>query len=86
MGLPTFHGMGILFQLCYPLCSSQAVVVNASQYPDPPVFPNPQSMYDLCKMTECSAVIALPSFIEVGLSSGAFWLELTLICAGLVAF
>ncbi|GJE96032.1 acetyl-CoA synthetase-like protein [Phanerochaete sordida] len=64
MGLPTFHGMGILFQLCYPLCSSQAVVVNAPQYPDPPIFPNPQSMYELCRMAECTAVIALPSFIE----------------------
>ena len=72
MGLPTFHGMGILFQLCYPLCSSQAVVVNAPQYPDPPVFPNPQSMYELCKTAECTAVIALPSFIEVCSISSAF--------------
>ena len=65
MGLPTFHGMGILFQLCFPACSSEGVVVNAPQYPDPPVVPNPQNMFDVSKLAECVALIALPSFIEV---------------------
>lgn len=65
MGLPTFHGMGILLQLCFPLCTAQDVVVFAPQYPAPPVIPHHRNIYEACSSSGCDALIALPSYVEV---------------------
>ena len=70
MGLPTFHSMGLLLQMFFPLCSSQAVAVFTPQHPEPPVVPTPVNIYEACKATKSEGVIATPSFIEVCICTG----------------
>ncbi|KIP12212.1 hypothetical protein PHLGIDRAFT_508051 [Phlebiopsis gigantea 11061_1 CR5-6] len=62
MGLPTFHGMGFLLQVTYPLAVGREVVVYPPQYPAPPVVARPENVYEAAKATECTALLALPSF------------------------
>lgn len=65
MGLPTFHAMGMLLQLSYPLSTGNEVVVYTPQFPAPPVVPHPQNIYEVALTTGCTALLALPSFVEV---------------------
>ena len=65
MGLPTFHAMGLLLQVTYPLSVGREVVVYAPQYPAPPVVPHPQNVYEVSKLADCTAMLALPSYVEV---------------------
>lgn len=67
MGLPTFHGMGFLLQVTYPLAMGREVVVYPPQYPAPPVVAHAQNVYEAAKATECTALLALPSFVEASL-------------------
>ncbi|GJE98682.1 putative NRPS-like protein biosynthetic cluster [Phanerochaete sordida] len=64
MGLPTFHAMGLLLQLTYPLSVGREVVVYTPQYPEPPVVPHPQNVYEVSKLAGCTAMLALPSYVE----------------------
>lgn len=68
MGLPSFHAMGLVMQLCYPLVCCQPVAVYAPQYPAPPVVPSPQNIYEIGKMTKCGGLSAVPSMLEVSLN------------------
>ena len=65
MGLPTFHGMGLLLQLAFPLAFCKEVAVYTPQDPAPPVIPHAQNVYEVSKMMGCNAVFALPSYVEV---------------------
>ena len=65
MSMPTFHTMGMLLHLAYPLSTGNEVVVYTPQHPAPPVIAHPQSTYAVCKAMRCDALIALPSFVEV---------------------
>jgi acyl-CoA synthetase (AMP-forming)/AMP-acid ligase II len=65
MGLPTFHGMGLLLQLTVPLNTGQPVVVYTPQNPAPPVIAHAQNVYEVSKAAKCNAVFALPSYVEV---------------------
>lgn len=65
MGLPSFHGMGLLLQLAYPLISGREAVVFAPQDPAPPIVPHPRNVYEVSKKTGCTALVALPSYVEV---------------------
>ncbi|KIP12189.1 hypothetical protein PHLGIDRAFT_371020 [Phlebiopsis gigantea 11061_1 CR5-6] len=64
MGMPTFHTMGMLLHLAYPLSTGNEVVVYTPQHPAPPVIAHPQSTYAVCKAMRCDALMALPSFVE----------------------
>ena len=65
MGLPTFHSMGLILQVFFPLATSHAVAVFAPQYPSPPIVSSPKSILDVAKITKCEGLIAPPSFVEV---------------------
>ena len=66
MGLPTFHALGFLLQVCYPMCTGKPVVVHAPQYPSPPTVAHPQNILEVARMAQCTALVVLPSFLEVG--------------------
>ena len=65
MGMPSFHGMGLLLQLHLPLSTAREVVVYTPQWPAPPVVAHAQNVYEVAKLTKCTALLALPSFIQV---------------------
>ena len=65
MGLPSFHAMGLLLQLTFPLATGREVVVYTPQWPAPPVVAHPQNVYEVAKLMKCTALLALPSYIEV---------------------
>lgn len=67
MGAPTFHAMGMLLQLTYPLSTGREVVIYTPQYPAPPVVPHPQNVYEVSKLAQCTALSATPSFVDVRL-------------------
>lgn len=69
MGLPSFHAMGLLLQLTCPLARGREVVVYTPQHPSPPVIAHPQSVYEVAKLTRCTALLALPSYVEVRATS-----------------
>lgn len=65
MGVPMFHIMGLHLQLCTPLVGGQPIVVFTPQWPDPPVVPHPQNVYEVGKLAGCTGLVAVPSYIEV---------------------
>lgn len=65
VGLPTFHLIGLATQVCYPLCSGRAAAVYTPQFPQRPLVPHPQSIYEVSKLTSCAVLTAPPAFIEV---------------------
>lgn len=69
MAMPTFHTMGIYMQLLLPLVSGQYIALYTPKAPEAPVVPNPQNVIEVAKITGCTAVGAVPSFIEVCISS-----------------
>ena len=69
MGLPTFHAMGFMVQLAFPLATGREVAVFAPQDPASPVIPNAQNVFESSRMSECSAIFAPPSFIEVRINA-----------------
>ena len=71
MGLPTFHTIGLLLQLTYPLSTGREVIVNTPQWPAPPVVAHPQNVYEVAKLAKCTALFALPSFLQVRLLCSA---------------
>ncbi|EKM52251.1 uncharacterized protein PHACADRAFT_260494 [Phanerochaete carnosa HHB-10118-sp] len=64
MAPPTFHSMGLLLQLTYPLATGREVVIYTPQDPAPPVVPHPQNVYEVAKLAKCTALLAMPSFVE----------------------
>ncbi|EKM52250.1 uncharacterized protein PHACADRAFT_211524 [Phanerochaete carnosa HHB-10118-sp] len=64
MGPPTFHPMGLLLQATYPLVTGREVVIYTPQHPAPPVVPHPQNVYEVAKLAKCTALLAVPSFVE----------------------
>jgi hypothetical protein len=65
MGLPTFHGMGLILQIANPLVTGQPVVVHTPQDPAPPIIPHAQNVYEVSRAAKCNAIFSLPSYIEV---------------------
>ena len=65
MGLPSFHIIGLLLQLTYSLYTGQGVAVYTPQWPAPPVVVHPQNVYEVAKLAKCTALFALPSFVQV---------------------
>lgn len=65
MGLPTFHPFGFIVHVFNPAVSSYPVTVYAPQDPRPPVTSDPQSVYEVAKLTGCTGLYCVPSFVEV---------------------
>lgn len=77
-GLPTFHMMGVSWQVCSPLYSVSPIAVHAPQFPESPVVPHPQNVLEVAKLTECTGIITIPSFVEVRVSMWEYqYLKLT---------
>ncbi|EKM51562.1 uncharacterized protein PHACADRAFT_127221 [Phanerochaete carnosa HHB-10118-sp] len=64
MALPSFHALGMMQHLFYPLTSGEGTVVYTPQYPAAPTVAHPQSMYELAKLSKCSAISLVPSVLE----------------------
>jgi len=62
---PTFHCFGYCIQHCIPLFSSEAVGIFGPRHPEPSVIPTVQSMLNAAKITNCTALSSIPSFLEV---------------------
>ena len=65
LSLPTFHAMGMIVQLMYPLLSGCPVVLFAPQWPAPPVVPHLQNTLRIARLCGCTAMSVVPSFLEV---------------------
>lgn len=65
MHLPPFHAMGVIFQYLIPLMSGLAVALYPPQSPEPPVVPSIENVVQACRTTRCTALISVPSMIEV---------------------
>ncbi|KAF8547028.1 acetyl-CoA synthetase-like protein, partial [Imleria badia] len=68
MGLPPFHGFGVVVQLYLPVISLVAAVVYAPRaVTDPhaaPVIPTSGNMLDYAQRTGCKALMTVPTFLE----------------------
>ncbi|KAJ3555784.1 hypothetical protein NM688_g2384 [Phlebia brevispora] len=64
MALPTFHTIGVWMQIIAPLTSGQPIALYPPQYPAPPVVPNADNVLEYSKLTGCTGVPAVPSFVE----------------------
>lgn len=69
MILLTFHMTGLYMQWLHPLVSGQWVGVYAPQSPAPPTVPTADSALEVCRVTNCNAVCAVPTFVEVRASA-----------------
>ena len=65
--LSTFHAMGIISQLYIPLAAGCPAAHFAPQHPATPVIPTPRNTLDTAKMMGCTAIVAIPMFIEARL-------------------
>lgn len=72
MHLPPFHAMGVIFTFLIPLMSGLAVAVYPPQYPEPPVVPSPENILEVCRATRCTAMISVPSMLEVSPTACVF--------------
>lgn len=75
MSVVTFHSMGILFQVVYPLMSSQPITLFEPQWPAPPIVPNPRNTVEAGRLTGATGLIATPSFLEVSLTHSRHFLH-----------
>ncbi|EKM50943.1 uncharacterized protein PHACADRAFT_262848 [Phanerochaete carnosa HHB-10118-sp] len=64
MGLPTFHTFGFFVHVFYPAVSSYPIAVYAPQDPRPPIVSDAQSVFEVAKLTGCTGLYSIPSFIE----------------------
>lgn len=69
MGLPMFHALGFFAEVCSPLVLGQPVSVYTPRSPAPPPPPSPQTIYEVAKLTGCTGMYAVPSFVDVRHSS-----------------
>ncbi|KAI0087796.1 hypothetical protein BDY19DRAFT_1010558 [Irpex rosettiformis] len=60
----TFHMTGLYMQFIHPLVSGQAVGLYAPQSPAPPPVPTADSAIEVCRITKCNAIAAVPTFVE----------------------
>ncbi|KAH8107711.1 acetyl-CoA synthetase-like protein [Cristinia sonorae] len=61
---PTFHAFGFNAHLYVALSSSQPIAVYGPRFPDPPVIPTMQNILSAAKITKCTALTIVPSFLE----------------------
>lgn len=57
--------MGILAQLYYPVTTGLPVAIFAPQEPLPPQIPNAQNILEVAKLTKCTSLSTVPTFLEV---------------------
>jgi hypothetical protein len=69
--LPSFHAFAFAWQFILPFGSGHYGGHFAPQYPAAPILPNPENALEACRLTQCNAVPAVPSFVEV---CERFWL------------
>ncbi|KAF8838098.1 putative aminoadipate reductase [Paxillus ammoniavirescens] len=71
--LPSFHMVGVYFQLLIAVVSLKSVSVNApTSYHDPtaaPVIANPQNLLEYLQLTESNTLFAVPAFLEEWVAS-----------------
>ncbi|KAI0802060.1 hypothetical protein BC629DRAFT_1496418 [Irpex lacteus] len=60
----TFHITGLYMQLLAPLVSGQPVGLYAPRSPAAPPVPTADSAIEVCRITKCNAIAAVPTFIE----------------------
>lgn len=63
--LPTFHALGFYFHLVTPFLTACPIGLYEPQYPGPPIVPTLDNMLEATKVTGCTAIPTVPSFLEV---------------------
>ncbi|TFK50396.1 acetyl-CoA synthetase-like protein [Heliocybe sulcata] len=65
LALPTFHLLGLSYQVFAPLLDGISVAMFEPKYPAPPIVPGPGNTLEGMKRTEVNAVICVPTFLEL---------------------
>ncbi|TFK50162.1 putative aminoadipate reductase [Heliocybe sulcata] len=64
MALPTFHGLGLGFQVWAPLIVGSTATMFPPKEPAFPVIPTPENSIEAMKRTGVNAVMVVPAFLE----------------------
>jgi acyl-coenzyme A synthetase/AMP-(fatty) acid ligase len=68
LSLPTFHAMGVLFHVLYPLLTGYPTAMYTPQAPAPPIVTAPDVALRALKDVGANIVLVAPAFLEVGWS------------------
>jgi hypothetical protein len=63
-GLPSFHGMGIFFQLMYPLYTGRPGAMFRPTYPRAPPVTSPGTVLEALEAVKPNYVFVVPSLLE----------------------
>ncbi|KAL6302718.1 hypothetical protein BKA93DRAFT_736353 [Sparassis latifolia] len=65
MALPPFHTMGLTHQVLCPLASGEPTCIFAPRAPAPAVVPTPENTIEAARQTQATAIVSVPTFVEV---------------------
>jgi acyl-coenzyme A synthetase/AMP-(fatty) acid ligase len=63
-GMPSFHSMGVLFQLMQPLYAGRTTAVFRPTYPRPPTITTPETVLEALKALRPNVAFVVPSLLE----------------------
>jgi acyl-coenzyme A synthetase/AMP-(fatty) acid ligase len=64
-GMPSFHMMGVSFQLLHPLYTGRPSGIFRPMYPHPPPVPSPETILEALKALKPSIAFVVPSILEI---------------------
>jgi acyl-coenzyme A synthetase/AMP-(fatty) acid ligase len=62
--MPSFHSMGVLFQLMQPLYAGRTTAVFRPTYPRPPTITTPETVLEALKALRPNVAFVVPSLLE----------------------
>ncbi|KZT21262.1 acetyl-CoA synthetase-like protein [Neolentinus lepideus HHB14362 ss-1] len=65
LALPTFHLLGLSYQVFTPLVDGTSVAMFEPKYPALPIIPGPENTLEGMKRTKVNAIICVPTFLEL---------------------
>jgi hypothetical protein len=68
LSLPTFHAMGMLCHLLYPLFTGYPTAMYQPQSPRPPVVTGPQIAMNALRRVGANFIFVVPAFLEVSIA------------------
>jgi acyl-coenzyme A synthetase/AMP-(fatty) acid ligase len=63
--MPSFHSMGVIFQLIHPLYTGRPSAVFRPTYPRPPTIISPETILKALKALKPNFIFVVPSILEV---------------------
>jgi hypothetical protein len=64
-GMPSFHTMGVIFQLIYPLYTGRPAANFTPTYPRPPTITTPETVLEALEALKPNYAFVVPSLLEV---------------------